>query len=77
MHDPAKRRTIPNQESNLIEKRREQILPVFSFEELERSKAFGTVVQLKKNDRLTTTERSRSIASEPFGAWAYARWRRR
>ena len=46
---------MPNPAKHLIEKRREQILPVFSSEELERFEAFGTVVHLKKADRLTTT----------------------
>lgn len=46
---------MPSQAKQLIEKRREQILPIFSSEERERFKAFGTIVRFKKGDRLTTT----------------------
>jgi thioredoxin reductase (NADPH) len=46
---------MPSQAQKLIEKRREQILPTFSCQERERFKAFGTIVQFKKGDRITTT----------------------
>jgi thioredoxin reductase (NADPH) len=46
---------MPSQVKHLIEKRREQILPIFSSEECERFKAFGTIVRFKNGARLTTT----------------------
>ncbi len=41
---------MPSQAKQLIEKRREQILPIFSSEERKRFKAFGTIVRFKKGD---------------------------